>query len=344
MQSSGQQRVKVDQCLDHEPRERYSTRHPAMECFAERVGKAWRAGLFEGSDCSDKPVPKRIVQEQARIAYEEYGLVYDKVKETWIRPDGKPHPEGEKSGERSGRVPMWFRNFYTSSPNRTPGKMEKLDLLLIGEIFKLPLETWALAKEPEDVFDRHIHAAKTGINLLACGFDFIITNSGHGEIKLNGRRIKIEMKPERKMTKYTIPPDNILKDARVLIKVPLPQAFNRSQVFLLEQDADDDVSLISPSMIVEHDPWFEGEEAIIPRSEQPLGFGTVGKCELIALITGEGETLIHAAEINAEEAYPILKFKDFEKLKYKLLTIDPDQWCVHQSSFEVIEEPAEKPA
>src|SRR3954469_5999225 len=117
MQGSGQQRSQVDRFLDQEPRERYGTRHPAMECFAGRVKKAWQAGLFEGVDCFDEPVPKRIVQEQARIAYEEYDLVYDNVKETWIRSDDKSRPEGGKSGERSGRVPMWFRNFYNSNPN-----------------------------------------------------------------------------------------------------------------------------------------------------------------------------------------------------------------------------------
>src|SRR4051812_42377238 len=176
MQRSGQQRSQVDRFLDQEPRERYGKRHPAMESFAGRVRKAWKAELLEGADCSDEPNPRRIVQEQARIAYDKYGLVYDDVKETWIRPDGKSQPEGGKGEERPRRTEQWFRNFYNSSPNRPPGRMKKFDLLLMGKILKFPLKSWVLAKEEEYFFDRHIQAAKIGINLLACGLDFIITN------------------------------------------------------------------------------------------------------------------------------------------------------------------------
>ncbi|MGF7213556.1 hypothetical protein GGE65_008201 [Skermanella aerolata] len=115
-------------------------------------------------------------------------------------------------------------------------RIDVVDLALVGEVFQLPLRSWELPDDQEDIFDRHIKAAKAGLNLLASGFDFLSENVGHflGN-GAGGGPIKVCQERGASSNRDTI---EVTKGDEITVVVPLPERPGGSQVVLLERDKE----------------------------------------------------------------------------------------------------------
>ena len=103
----GRQFHLVDKYLERP--EKYGKRDPAMECLVKRIRNAWASGLLEGVDRFGDPSSTRLVEEQARLAYEAYGLVYDDTEQCWKRPEGN-------AGDRREAGVIWTRDPLSGPP------------------------------------------------------------------------------------------------------------------------------------------------------------------------------------------------------------------------------------
>jgi hypothetical protein len=350
MQCFGQQYHLVQRLLKKPvkpERETWDKGSHVLTLLPKRIDKAWAAGLFEGSVCCRYVKYETIVIEQARVAFDHYGLVYDPNARWWKFPTKQEEAELVQGGELKHRHSEWFRKTYKGDLDYG---ISRLDLTLIGESLRLPLCSFELAKDQEEVFDRHVAAAKEGFDLLADGFHFLTCNAGiffrNGTA---GRRIEVireEEYEEFMLRGITVdPPDpaeSIRVGERIVILVPLLDRFKRTQVILLEQGGHDrDVSLLSPGWLVDDDPWFEGRHAKVPRHDRPKGprlkASHAGRSDLIAILVDSDEMIVPMRNDNyTETRIPEVKQDDLEEAKYRLLALGPDRWCAKRIQFSVV--------
>lgn len=332
----GWQSYLVDAFLSGRPPV-YAKNHDAVKCLHDRLERAWKSDLFRGDKRRETVQPTQIVQEMARIARDSYGLVCRGRTSYWAPALPNESP--------AGRPPQWLQNLLPpKKPKKSdeeteswvPRNISKLDMLLIGEAFGLPLQSWELTADQNDVFDRHVKHAEEGLNLLTSGFAFFTENSSFF-FKRGGRGddIVIAQQQSRKVVaKSEI--ITVQQNLPVNFKVLLPTGFGRTQVLLFEQDADGDVTCLSPSRLVDNEPWFEGSEAIVPQSGRTMTLDVPGESVVVAVLALSKEVLLAPTDEARSDELPLLDHAEIEKLKYKLLKLDLETWRIQRQVCRVI--------